>query len=38
LDYLPVNRVYVLQQWKVVLQGLSEIAQKIKIDWFEGLI
>lgn len=38
LDYLPVDRVYVLQQWKVVLQWLSEIAQKIKTDWFEGLI
>jgi len=34
LDYLPVDRVYVLDKWELVKQWLAEIAHKIKEKWF----
>jgi len=34
LDYLPVDRVYVLDKWELVKEWLAEIAHKIKEKWF----
>lgn len=34
LDYLPVDRVYVLDKWELAKEGLAEIAHKIKEKWF----
>lgn len=37
LDYLPVDEVIVLEQWKLVAQWGSEIAQKVREWWFASL-
>jgi Fe-S cluster assembly ATP-binding protein len=37
LDYVPVDRVYVLDQWKVAHQWLSELAHRIRDHGFETL-
>lgn len=34
LDYIPVDRVYVLQEGKVISQGTLEVALSIKEKWF----
>lgn len=34
LDYLPVDRVYVLDKWEVNKQWLVQIAHEIKEKWF----
>lgn len=34
LDYLPVDRVYVLDRWEVNKQWLVQIAHEIKEKWF----
>lgn len=37
LDYLPIDRVYVLNKWTLEIQWDKNIAEKIKNDWFEKL-
>jgi Fe-S cluster assembly ATP-binding protein len=34
LDYLPVDRVYVLDKWELKKQWLAQIADEIKEKWF----
>lgn len=37
LDYLPVDHVYVMEKWKVVKEWGSDLAYKVKEDWFKSL-
>jgi len=37
LDYIPVDRIYVLDKWELSKQWLAEIANQIKNDWFDNL-
>ena len=34
LDYIPVDRVYVLDKWELAQEWLTQIAHKIKEKWF----
>ncbi len=34
LDYIPIDRVYVLEKWKIVSQGDTTIVETIKKEWF----
>jgi len=37
LDYIPIDVVYVLEDWKLIKEWLQEIAEKVRDQWFTSL-